>query len=246
MSNEPIQFLTQEYRALWRELGVEDSLLERLTQSDKGKPLLKARKTGVPAPVRGQPMGSTDLTLEAIRATMGDCTRCKLCEGRKNIVFGAGAPQSQLMFVGEGPGADEDIQGLPFVGRAGQLLDKIIEAMGYRRDDVYIANIVKCRPPENRAPEADETAQCIGFLFNQIEVIQPKLLVALGSSAATALLGSTSAISNLRGRLHAYPRNPKISIMPTYHPAYLLRNPAAKKLVWEDMKLVKNLLESKS
>jgi DNA polymerase len=179
------------------------------------------------------------LSLAEIRERIGDCRRCKLCEGRTNIVFGVGDPQARLMFVGEGPGRDEDLKGEPFVGRAGQLLTKIIEAMGLAREQVYIANTVKCRPPDNRLPEPDEVATCQPFLRQQIAAIRPKVIVALGSLAAQTLLGTNRGITALRGRFHdagAY------KVMPTFHPAYLLRNPAAKREVWEDMKLVRDAL----
>src|SRR5947207_2792163 len=178
--------------------------------------------------------------LKAVRADIGECTRCKLhAQGRKQIVFGVGNPNADLMFVGEAPGADEDLQGIPFVGRAGQLLTKIIEAIGLERDDVYIANVVKCRPPENRNPEQDEVGTCEPFLFQQIAIVKPKVVVALGKFAAQALLRTLDPISRLRGRVFEY-RGAKL--IPTFHPAYLLRNPASKREVWEDMKLVKKLL----
>jgi DNA polymerase len=180
--------------------------------------------------------------LVAVRVDIGDCTRCKLHgQGRKQIVFGVGNPSADLMFVGEAPGADEDLQGIPFVGRAGQLLTKIIEAIGLTRDDVYIANVIKCRPPGNRNPEPDEVETCEPFLFRQIDVIHPKVVVALGTFAARALLRTLDPISRLRGRVFDY-RGAKL--VPTFHPAYLLRNPASKREVWEDMKLVRSLLRS--
>ena len=178
--------------------------------------------------------------LIAIRADIGDCTRCKLHTlGRTQIVFGVGNAEADLMFVGEAPGADEDEQGIPFIGRAGQLLTKIIEAIDLRRDDVYIANIIKCRPPQNRNPEPDEVASCEPFLFRQIAVIKPKVIVALGKYAAQTLLRTEAPISRLRGQVFDY-RGAKL--IPTFHPAYLLRNPSSKREVWEDMKLVKRLL----
>jgi uracil-DNA glycosylase len=178
--------------------------------------------------------------LVAIRADIGDCTRCKLHTlGRKQIVFGVGNPEADLMFVGEAPGADEDEQGIPFVGRAGQLLTKIIEAIDLRREDVYIANIIKCRPPQNRNPEPDEVASCEPFLFRQIDMIKPRVIVALGKYGAQTLLRTDTSISRLRGRVFTY-RGAKL--IPTFHPAYLLRNPSSKREVWEDMKLVKRLL----
>ena len=180
--------------------------------------------------------------LAAVRADIGDCTRCKLHTlGRRQIVFGVGNPEADLMFVGEAPGADEDVQGIPFVGRAGQLLTKIIEAIDLKREDVYIANVIKCRPPQNRNPEPDEVETCEPFLFRQIDIIKPKVIVALGKFAAQALLRTLDPISRLRGRVYDY-RGAKL--IPTFHPAYLLRNPSSKREVWEDMKLVKRLLTS--
>ena len=181
--------------------------------------------------------------LDALRDEIGpQCTRCKLHTlGRRQVVFGVGNPDAALMFVGEAPGADEDIQGEPFVGRAGQLLTKIIEAIGMRRDDVYIANVIKCRPPGNRNPEPDEVEQCEPFLFRQIDSIKPTVIVALGKFAAQSLLRTTEPITRIRGREYKYR---DAILMPTYHPAYLLRNPASKREVWEDMKRVKTILES--
>jgi DNA polymerase len=180
--------------------------------------------------------------LAALREDLGDCTRCKLHRlGRRQIVFGVGNPNADLMFVGEAPGGDEDVQGIPFVGRAGQLLTKIIEAIDLKRDDVYIANVIKCRPPQNRNPEQDEVETCEPFLFQQIDIIKPKVIVALGTFAARALLRTLDPISRLRGRVYDY-RGAKL--IPTFHPAFLLRNPAAKREVWEDMKVVRKLLNS--
>jgi uracil-DNA glycosylase len=181
------------------------------------------------------------IILTEIRTDIGDaCSRCKLHKlGRKQIVFGVGNPNADLMFVGEAPGRDEDEQGEPFVGRAGQLLTKIIEAIDLKRDDVYIANVIKCRPPGNRNPEPDEVAMCEPFLFKQIDVIKPKVIVALGKFGAQTLLRTLDPISRLRGRVYDY-RGAKL--IPTFHPAYLLRNPASKREVWEDMKLVRRLL----
>ena len=179
--------------------------------------------------------------LAAIREDLGDCTRCKLHGlGRQKIVYGVGHPNADLMFVGEAPGADEDIKGEPFVGRAGQLLTKIIEAMGLRREDVYIANLIKCRPPSNRNPEPDEMEQCEPFLFRQIDAIKPKVIVALGKFAAQSLLRSAEPITRLRGREFQYR---DAILMATYHPAYLLRTPSAKREVWEDMKRVSAILK---
>jgi uracil-DNA glycosylase len=184
---------------------------------------------------------SSKESLEAIRADLGECGRCKLFPGRKNIVFGSGNPNAELMFVGEAPGADEDEQGLPFVGRAGQLLTKIIEAIGMRRDEVYICNILKCRPPGNRNPETDEIAACELFMFRQIASVNPKVICALGAFGAQTVLKTTEAIGRLRGKLIDY-RGTKL--MATFHPAYLLRNPIEKRKVWEDMQIIRNYLHS--
>jgi DNA polymerase len=179
--------------------------------------------------------------LAAIRQDIGDCTRCKLCDlGRRQIVFGVGNPNADLMFVGEAPGRDEDIQGIPFVGRAGQKLTQIIEAIGLKREDVYIANVIKCRPPDNRNPEPDEVDSCEPFLFRQVDTIKPKVIVALGTFAAKSLLKTTDPISRLRGRVYDY-RGAKL--VPTFHPAFLLRNPSCRRDVWEDMKKVRALLQ---
>ena len=182
--------------------------------------------------------------LPALREHIGpQCTRCKLhTQGRTQVVFGAGNPQARLMFVGEAPGADEDIQGEPFVGRAGQLLTKIIESIGLSRSDVYIANVIKCRPPGNRNPEPDEVSECQPFLFRQIDLIQPRVIVALGTFAAHALIGGETPISRLRGKVHPYRHG--ASLIPTFHPAYLLRSPDRKRDVWEDMKKVRELLSA--
>src|SRR5215471_18673300 len=175
-------------------------------------------------------------TLEELRAEIGDCRRCKLCSGRTNLVFGVGNPRAKLMFVGEGPGRDEDLQGEPFVGRAGQLLNDILtKGMGLKREDVYIANVVKCRPPENRNPEPDEVACCEPFLKKQIDLVRPQIIIALGKFAVQTLLQTKAPITKLRGNWHSYHG---IKLMPTFHPAYLLRNPGDKKLVWEDIKKV--------
>jgi DNA polymerase len=183
-------------------------------------------------PPAGQGAGDA---LLAIRAELGDCTRCKLAGGRTTLVFGVGAPRASLMFVGEGPGADEDREGEPFVGRAGQLLTKMIEAMGYARSEVYIANVVKCRPPGNRNPEPDEIEACEPFLRAQIEAIGPKVIVALGKFAAQTLLRDPTPITRLRGRWFQYGG---VKLMPTFHPAYLLRSPEEKKKAWDDLQLV--------
>jgi DNA polymerase len=184
--------------------------------------------------------GGAVAQLAAIREDIGDCTRCKLCNlGRRQIVFGVGNPNADLMFVGEAPGRDEDIQGIPFVGRAGQKLTQIIEAIGLTREDVYIANVIKCRPPDNRNPEPDEVESCEPFLFRQVDTIKPKVIVALGTFAAKSLLKTNDPISRLRGRVYDY-RGAKL--VPTFHPAFLLRNPSCRREVWEDMKKVRALL----
>jgi uracil-DNA glycosylase len=175
-------------------------------------------------------------SLEDLRGEIGDCRRCKLCQGRTNIVFGVGNPKAELMFIGEGPGRDEDLKGEPFVGRAGQLLTEIItKGMKMRRDEVYIANVVKCRPPENRNPEPDEITTCQPFLVKQVELVNPRIIVALGTFAAQTLLQSKTPISRLRGVWHSYQG---VKLMPTLHPAYLLRNPNDKRLVWQDIQAV--------
>jgi uracil-DNA glycosylase family 4 len=187
--------------------------------------------------------------LKVIREEIGDCTRCRLSQGRTNIVFGVGDPHARIMFVGEGPGADEDAQGEPFVGRAGQLLNNMITAMGLRREDVYIGNVVKCRPPQNRAPERDECETCGPFLMRQISVVRPEVIVALGATAAKFLLGASDSMANLRG--HVYDFHPIVphataehdpdfttKLVVTYHPAYLLRDPRQKKETWLDLQLV--------
>ena len=197
-------------------------------------------QTRPPSPGRAA-ANSTQL-LETLKEEIGPaCTRCKLHTlGRKQVVFGVGNPDADLMFVGEAPGADEDEQGEPFVGRAGQLLTKIIEAIGLTRQDVYIANIIKCRPPGNRNPELDEVEQCEPFLFRQVAAIKPKVIVALGKFAAQSLLRTTDPITRLRGRSFNYRG---ATLIPTFHPAFLLRNPSAKREVWEDMKKVRAILQ---
>ena len=173
--------------------------------------------------------------LDEVRRTLGDCKRCKLCSGRKNLVFGVGNPKARLVFVGEGPGAEEDNQGIPFVGAAGQLLTKMIAAMGYTRDEVYICNVVKCRPPGNRNPEPDEIEACQPFLEAQLNAIRPSVIIALGKFAAQTLLRTDTPITRLRGQWREYVGVP---LMPTFHPAYLLRNPAEKKAAWTDLQAV--------
>ena len=193
-------------------------------------------------PVDGDDPLAAFATLDALRLHIGPaCSRCKLCkQGRSQVVFGVGHPNAELMFVGEAPGADEDRLGEPFVGRAGQLLTKIIEAIQLTRSDVYIANVIKCRPPENRNPEPDEIATCEPFLWRQIELIRPRVIVALGTFAAKALLKTDVPISRLRGRTHDLRGG--VKLIATFHPAFLLRSPDRKRDVWEDMKKVRALL----
>jgi len=238
----------------YRDLGITDfyrRASSAVTPDDSGEAL-----PGHPAPVQQDEDSAQQLSLLApvaspaaprarpadpaaqlrlIREDLGECTRCGLHKGRQHIVFGVGDPRAQLMFVGEGPGADEDQQGEPFVGRAGQLLNKMIEAMGLKREDVYIANVVKCRPPGNRTPERDECETCSPFLLRQIEAIAPKVIVALGAVAARNLLAVNQPMSALRGRWHDF-RGTRLAV--TYHPAFLLRDPRQKKESWKDLQMV--------
>jgi uracil-DNA glycosylase len=200
---------------------------------------------GETAPLAPEQLAADD-SLEKIRADLGDCQRCKLWQTRTNIVFGEGNAHAELMFVGEAPGADEDASGRPFVGRAGQLLTKMIEAISLKREDVYIANILKSRPPDNRNPEADETKACIPFLYRQIAVVKPKLIVTLGNPATQGLLETKVGITKLRGELQDYPRLSGIKVLPTFHPAYLLRSPDKKREAWEDLKKVRAFLQGGS
>ena len=199
----------------------------------------KAALAPAPSPIELPPLAPAGDTLVKIREDIGDCRRCGLCEQRNKIVFGSGNEQARLVFVGEGPGADEDAQGEPFVGRAGQLLNNMISAMGLKRSDVYIANVVKCRPPQNRTPEKDECDTCSPFLMRQIDVIKPKVIVALGAVAAKNLLAINDSMSNLRGRWYDF-RDSKLLV--TYHPAYLLRDPRQKKEAWKDLQMAMKYL----
>ena len=194
-----------------------------------------------PSAVPVQLSRSVTEALASIRDDIGDCTRCKLStQGRQQIVFGVGNPQAEIMFVGEAPGADEDVQGVPFVGRAGQLLTRMIEAgMGLKRDDVYIANVVKCRPPGNRNPEHDEIASCQPFLFRQIASVRPRVIIALGAFAAKTLLNTDTPIGKLRGRLYDFQG---ASLIPTFHPSFLLRSPGYKRDAWDDLKMALGVL----
>jgi DNA polymerase len=213
--------------------GVPGQDSESASNSAQEQAIAPRKPISVPpavAPAASDPAAA----LTIIREEIGDCTRCALHKGRNQLVFGDGAPNARLMFVGEGPGADEDAQGLPFVGKAGQLLNNMIGAMGLRREDVYIANVVKCRPPQNRAPEPEEANTCSPFLFQQIDVIRPEVIVALGATAATYLLGQRQPLAGLRGRVHTW-RGGKLIV--TYHPAFLLRDPRQKKEAWADLQI---------
>jgi len=226
----------------YRELGVDGISRDAAwRQRESRRQAEPGTTSAVPTSVEAGPIvplrasAGRVLELREIRDEIGECTRCKLHKGRTNIVFGVGDPQARLMFIGEGPGADEDLKGEPFVGRAGQLLTQIIKAMGLTREQVYIANVVKCRPPENRNPEPDEIEQCSPFLRAQIASVNPTVIVALGKFAAQMLLGVETPISRMRGQFH---QMGPVAVMPTFHPSYLLRNPGAKREVWEDMKMV--------
>ena len=188
-----------------------------------------------------EPIQSHIITLADVRKELGDCKRCKLHRGRKTIVFGEGNERATLMLIGEGPGYDEDVQGRPFVGKAGQLLTKILQSINLPREEVYIANIIKCRPPQNRNPEPDEIQSCSPFLMKQIQVIQPKIICALGAFSAQTLLKTDVKITALRGKFYDLEG---IKVIPTYHPAFLLRNPERKREVWEDMKKIAELLNN--
>ena len=216
--------LLQELREA---LGAARSHLEY--QRDLGFVEVSRGGEGVAAATAGVP------TLEEVRARLGDCRRCPLCEGRKSLVFGVGNPAARLVLVGEAPGREEDERGEPFVGEAGRLLDRILFAMGLRREDVYICNVLKCRPPNNRDPEPEEVTTCEPFLVQQLAAIRPEMIVALGRFAIQTLLQTKVPISKLRGSWQSYQGIP---LMPTYHPAYLLRNPVGKREVWADMRLV--------
>lgn len=208
-------------------------LATQLLQEDQPIPPRKL-VSAVPRITPALPASDRAAALQLIREEIGDCTRCALHKGRNKLVFGDGGAQARLLFVGEGPGADEDEQGLPFVGRAGQLLNNMIAAMGLKREEVYIANVVKCRPPGNRTPEPEEANTCSPFLFRQIDVVRPEVVVALGATAATCLLGHRQPLAGLRGRLHHF-RGAKLIV--TYHPAYLLRDPRQKKEAWADLQM---------
>jgi len=214
--------IIRQWLDVYRDFGITELFLPVQMTETSGVPPLQAEE------------------LESLRVSdLGICTRCKLHKGRKTIVFGEGNPAAELMLVGEAPGADEDIQGRPFVGRAGQLLMQMIRAIQFERGDVYIANVLKCRPPENRPPEPDEVKSCSPFLWKQIAIIKPKVILALGTFAAQMLIGSKSSISFLRGRVYEMPFG---RVIATYHPSFLLRSPQKKPEAWEDLKLVKKTL----
>jgi uracil-DNA glycosylase len=225
-----------EREAVLQDLAERARYFASLTSLGPSRASQIAAPTASPAAAAAPSAG---LDLVAVREELGDCQRCKLARGRRNIVFGQGDPRAALMFVGEAPGADEDEQGLAFVGKAGQLLTRIIEAIGLTREQVFIANVLKCRPPQNRNPEPDEILSCQPFLEKQIAAIAPRVLVGLGKFGAQWLLRTAEPITRLRGRVGEFKG---IAVMPTYHPAYLLRNPGAKKDVWEDMKVVREML----
>jgi uracil-DNA glycosylase len=228
----------------YRELGIDDFYLrpgvmtvdvavQEYAEPPEPPVLVEAEIASLPAP-------HDKLTaLGEIRALIGDCTRCRLAQARTTIVFADGNPDADIMFVGEGPGADEDAQGLPFVGKAGQLLNNMIQAMGIQREDVYIANVVKCRPPGNRTPERDECDTCGPFLLQQIETVKPKIIVALGATAAKYLLNVQDTMTNLRGKIYDLRGTP---LIVTYHPAFLLRDPRQKKEAWMDLQMVMRFL----
>jgi uracil-DNA glycosylase len=230
-----------DHLKFYQEIGVTGVSRDAEWRTRASEPPLAPEALYAPLAPAVSPVPSE--TLEAIKLDIGaDCRRCKLCSlGRSQIVFGVGHPKARLMFVGEAPGEEEDKRGEPFVGRAGQLLTKIIEAIGLSRDQVYIANVIKCRPPNNRNPEPDEVASCEPFLFRQIDVIQPLVIVPLGKFAAQCVLKTTDPITKLRGRQFDYRGR---VLIPTFHPAYLLRNPSAKREVWEDMKKVRDILQA--
>jgi DNA polymerase len=230
----------QEGAELILHAEVEGSQTETMVPAKAATPAKTTASAKAPTIPTALPViGDKPAALKLIREDIGDCTRCRLHKGRTNLVFGVGNVNADLMFVGEGPGADEDAQGEPFVGRAGQLLNNMISAMGIKREDVYIANVVKCRPPSNRTPEKDECDTCSPFLMRQIDVVQPKVIVALGAVAAKNLLAVSDSMANLRGRWYDF-RDSKLAV--TYHPAYLLRDPRQKKETWKDLQMVMKFL----
>jgi len=217
---------------------IQDTRLRRVAEETGYKNRIQDKKNHASCIMhRVSPLNSEQKkdALQALRDEIGDCQRCRLSKGRKNIVFGEGSVDAEIMFIGEGPGEDEDIQGRPFVGKAGQLLTKLIEKMGFKREDVYIGNIVKCRPPFNRDPEEDEISACSPFIKKQADIISPKVIVSLGRVSTQTLIGMKIPIGKLRGKFYQFENIP---LMPTFHPSYLLRNPKDKWLVWEDAQKV--------
>lgn len=225
----------------YREMGIYSFYRQPI--SEAADTLMEPSSSAEAFPALPHGLQDKAAALKGIREDIGDCTRCRLHKGRTNLVFGVGNMNAEIMFVGEGPGADEDEQGEPFVGRAGQLLNNMISAMGIRRQDVYIANIVKCRPPGNRTPERDECDTCSPFLLRQIKVIQPKVIVALGAVAAKNLLAVNDSMANLRGRWYDFKGS---RLLVTYHPAFLLRDPRQKKETWKDLQMVMKYLGMKA
>ncbi|HET6845126.1 MAG TPA: uracil-DNA glycosylase [Candidatus Angelobacter sp.] len=229
----------------YRDMGIYDFYKQPVAEQDHPILMSSELTTAEPEPESAPSSPSLPViqdkasALAAIREDIGDCTRCRLHQGRNQLVFGVGNMNAELMFVGEGPGADEDAQGEPFVGRGGQLLNNMISAMGLKREEVYIANVVKCRPPGNRTPEKDECDTCSPFLMRQIAVIRPKVIVALGATAAKNLLAVNDSMMNLRGHWYDF-RESKLAV--TYHPAYLLRDPRQKKETWKDLQMVMKYL----
>lgn len=236
---EPREELFRLVRSLKERLLVDGELGRPLSYLTREKAVAATDTGDRSAPAVLESSIAKKSGLDAVRELLGDCRLCPLHRTRHSLVFGEGNPEAELVFVGEAPGADEDEQGRPFVGRAGQLLTKIIGAMGLKREEVYICNILKCRPPGNRNPQPEEIAPCESFLIRQLEAIRPRVICALGTFAAHTLLKSEAPISVLRGRFHSYQGIP---LMPTYHPAYLLRNPGAKKQVWEDVQMIMKTL----
>lgn len=226
-----------------KETGVDELPLAPVPRGERAvqppEPTAPAAVPAPPAPVAKPQTAAAGETLDDIRRDLGECVRCRLGSQRTNLVFGVGNPRARLVFIGEAPGRDEDLKGEPFVGEAGQLLTKIIQAMGFARDEVYICNVLKCRPPGNRNPHHDEIVQCAPFMLRQVRAIGPEAIVALGTFAAQTLLATKEPISRLRGRFHDYHGIP---LMPTFHPAFINRNPVHKREVWEDMKQVMALL----
>lgn len=240
----PADELSQVLSDLRRHVEWQRSTGQKAILADRSAPAASWKEKVIPPGKRALPPAAAaaearaaqeNPALAQVRTDLGDCTRCKLHGGRTHLVFGVGNPKAELVFVGEGPGADEDAQGIPFVGKAGELLTKMIEAMGFGRDEVYICNVVKCRPPGNRNPEPDEIQSCEPFLQAQLAALKPKVIVALGKFAAQTLLRDQTPITRMRGLWREYQGIP---LMPTFHPAYLLRTPGEKKLAWSDLKQV--------